>query len=86
MANMFMFYIFKHHGLPTSIVSNQDPCMTSLFWKGLSDNLGTKLNLSLEYHPQTDGRSEIANLTILILLKNYVGDFIQKDQWEKYLP
>ncbi|MCO5550578.1 hypothetical protein L7F22_004066 [Adiantum nelumboides] len=60
--------------------------MTSNFWKGLFENLGTRLNFSLVYHPQTDGQSEIANLTILDLLKSYVTEVDQRSQWEKYLP
>ncbi|MCO5547933.1 hypothetical protein L7F22_001388 [Adiantum nelumboides] len=60
--------------------------MTSNFWKGLFENLGTRLNFSSAYHPQTDGQSEIANLTILDLLKAYVMEVDQRSQWEKYLP
>ena len=86
MANLFMFHIFKHHGLPTSIISDRDPRMTSLFWKGLFENLGTKLNFSSAYHPQTDGQSEILNSIVLDLLKSYVGEVAQRNQWEQYLP
>ncbi|MCO5556350.1 hypothetical protein L7F22_009898 [Adiantum nelumboides] len=60
--------------------------MTSLFWQGLFENLGTKLNFSSAYHPQTDGQSEIANSIVLDLLKSYVGEVAQSNQWEKYLP
>ena len=86
MATLFVSQIFKYHGMPSSIVSDRDSRMTSLFWKGLFENLGTKLNFSLAYHPQTDDQSEIANLTILDLLKNYVDGVDQRGQWEKYLP
>ena len=86
MATLFISQIFKYHGLPTSIVSDRDPRMTSNFWKGLFENLGTRLNFSSAYHPQTDGQSEIANLTILDLLKAYVTEVDQSSQWEKYLP
>ena len=72
MAKLFISQIFKYHGLPTSIVSYRDPKMTSLFWQGLFENLGTKFNLSLAYHPHTNGQSEIVNSTILDLLKCYV--------------
>ncbi|MCO5562378.1 hypothetical protein L7F22_016005 [Adiantum nelumboides] len=60
--------------------------MTSNFWKGLFENLSTRLNFSSAYHPQTDGQSEIANLTILDLLKSYVTEVDQRSQWEEYLP
>ncbi|MCO5613490.1 hypothetical protein L7F22_067767 [Adiantum nelumboides] len=60
--------------------------MTNNFWKGVFENLGTRLNFSSAYHPQTDGQSEIANLTILDLLKSYVTEVDQRSQWEKYLP
>ncbi|MCO5609768.1 hypothetical protein L7F22_064000 [Adiantum nelumboides] len=86
MATLFISQIFKYHGLPSSIVSDRDPRMTSNFWKGLFENLGTRLNFSSAYHPQTDGQSEIANLRILDLLKSYVTEVDQRSQWEKYLP
>ena len=87
MATLFISQIFKYHGLPTSIVFDRDPRMTSNFWKGLFENLGTRLNFSSAYHPQMDGQSEIAtNLTILDLLKNYVNEVDQRSQWKKYLP
>ncbi|MCO5563751.1 hypothetical protein L7F22_017398 [Adiantum nelumboides] len=60
--------------------------MTNNFWKGLFENLGTRLNFFLAYHLQTDGQSEIANLTILDILKAYVTEVDQRSQWEKYLP
>ena len=60
--------------------------MTSNFWKGLFENLGTKLSFSLAYNPQTDGQSQIANLTILDLLKAYVTKVDQREKWKKYLP
>ena len=60
--------------------------MTSLFWKGLFENLGTQLNFSSAYHPQMDGQSEIVNSIILDLLKCYVNGVDQRNQWEKYLP
>ena len=77
MANMFMFHIFKHHGFPTSIVFDRDPHMMSLFWQGLFENLGTKLNFSSAYHPQMDWQIEILNSIVLDLFKNYVGEVAQ---------
>ncbi|MCO5578142.1 hypothetical protein L7F22_031980 [Adiantum nelumboides] len=57
MARVFLAQIFKHHGMPKSIVSDRDPRMTGLFWRALFENLGTKLSFSSAYHPQTDGQN-----------------------------
>ena len=81
MAKMFLSTIFKYHGMPLSIVSDRDPRMTGLFWRAAFENLGTSLQFSSSFHPQTDGQSEIANSVVLDLLKCYVHD--HKEQWEK---
>ena len=86
MATLFLSQVFKHHGMPSSIVSDQDPRMTSLFWRGMFENLGTKLNFSSAYHPKTNGQSKVSNSIVLDLLKIYVGKVAQANQWEKYLP
>ena len=83
-ARLFIQHIFKNHGLPQSIIGDRDPRTTSLFWRALFDNLVTKLKFSSAYHPQTDGQSEIANLSILDMLKCYAHE--TQTQWEKYLP
>ncbi|MCO5597769.1 hypothetical protein L7F22_051851 [Adiantum nelumboides] len=84
MVKLFMHNIFKYHGMPQSIVSDKDPCMTSLFRKALFENMGTTLKFSSSFYPQTDGQSEEANSTILDLLKCYVSE--HKATWEHYLP
>ncbi|MCO5594529.1 hypothetical protein L7F22_048561 [Adiantum nelumboides] len=84
MARLFMSNIFKYHGMPQSIVSDRDPRMTSLFWRGLSENMDTTLKFSSSFHPQTNGQSEEANSIVLDLLKCYVSK--HKGKWEQYLP
>ena len=46
MAKLFIAQVFKHHGLPRSIVGDRDPRTTSLFWRALFENLGTPLDFS----------------------------------------
>ena len=69
MARLFLNHIFKHHGMPQSIVVDQDPRTTNLFWRALFDNMGAQLKFSSAYHPRTDGQSKIANSIVLDLLK-----------------
>ncbi|MCO5564276.1 hypothetical protein L7F22_017935 [Adiantum nelumboides] len=84
LARLFVAQIFRFHGMPETIVFDRDPRFTSLFWKAIWENIGTQLQFSSSFHPQTDGQSEIANSVVLDLLKSYISD--QKIQWEKYLP
>ena len=71
-ANIFMKDIFKLHGLPKAIVSGRDVKFTSNFWKGLFADLGTKLNFSTAYHPQTDDQTERVTQVLEYMLRMYV--------------
>ena len=82
-AKIFMKEIFRLHGLPKTIVSYMDPKFTSNFWKGLFVYLGTKLNFSTSYHPQTDGQTERVNPVLEDMLLMYVMD--KPTKWEDYL-
>ena len=82
-AKIFMREIFKFHGLPKAIVSDRDVKFTSNFWKGLFVDLGTKLNFSTGYHPQTDGHIERVNQVLEDMLHMYVMD--KSTKWEDYL-
>ncbi|MCO5579392.1 hypothetical protein L7F22_033247 [Adiantum nelumboides] len=84
LTQLFVAQIFRLHGMAETIVSDRDSKFTRLFWKAIWENIGTRLQFSSSFHPQTDGQSEIANSVVLDLLKSYISD--QKTQWERYLP
>ena len=71
------------YGFPKAIVSDKDTKFTSKFWKGLFADLGTKLNFSTAYHPQTNGQIERVNQVLEDMLHMYVMD--KPTKWEDYL-
>ncbi|KAA0060381.1 putative polyprotein [Cucumis melo var. makuwa] len=57
-GQLYMTEIVRLHGVPVSIVSDRDARFTSKFWKGLQLALGTRLDFSTTFHPQTDRQTE----------------------------
>ena len=53
--------IWKLHGLPSSLTLDRGPQFILGVWKYLCKILGISANLSMSFHPETDGQSEIAN-------------------------
>ncbi|POM72417.1 Reverse transcriptase, partial [Phytophthora palmivora] len=82
-AAHFVDCVFRHHGLPESIVSDRDPRFTSAFWTALFQLLGTKLSLSTATHPETDGQTERVNRVLEDVLRSYATSFVS---WSKFLP
>ena len=58
LSRLYVAEIVKLHGVPLSMVLDRDPHFVSNFWRGLQEAMGTQLNFSTAFHPQTDGQSE----------------------------
>ncbi|GJZ07575.1 putative reverse transcriptase domain-containing protein [Tanacetum coccineum] len=58
LSRLYLNEIVARHGVPISIISDRDSRFTSKFWQTMQEALGTMLDLSTAYHPQTDGQSE----------------------------
>ncbi|KAI3732574.1 hypothetical protein L1987_63780 [Smallanthus sonchifolius] len=84
LARIYVDEIVSRHGVPLNIISDRDGRFTSRFWQSLQSALGTQLNLSTAYHPQTDGQSERTIQTLENMLRAWVIDF--KGNWDLHLP
>ncbi len=58
MAGLIVQHIFPHFGLPRRFISDRDPKFASRFIRGLCKGTGMSQNISMAYHPRTDGQSE----------------------------
>ncbi|GJZ73894.1 putative reverse transcriptase domain-containing protein [Tanacetum coccineum] len=76
--------VVSRHGVPVSIISDRDSKFTSHLWKSLNKALGTQLDMSTTYHPETDGQSERTIQTLEDMLRACVIDFGKG--WDRHLP
>ncbi|GKC86115.1 reverse transcriptase domain-containing protein, partial [Tanacetum coccineum] len=83
-TRLYIKEIVSRHGIPISIISDRHSHFTSRFWRSLQSALGTQLDMSMTYHPKTDGQSERTNQTLEDMLQVYVIYFVKV--WEKHLP
>ncbi|GJR92813.1 putative reverse transcriptase domain-containing protein [Tanacetum coccineum] len=75
LARMYLKEVVTRHGIPVSIICDRDPRFASNFWRSLQKALGTSLDMSTAYHPQTDGQSERTIQTLEDMLRACVIDF-----------
>nr|GFB64857.1 reverse transcriptase domain-containing protein [Tanacetum cinerariifolium] len=66
------------------IHDDRDPRFASRFWRTLQKALGTSLDMSTAYHPETDGQSERTIQTLEDMLRACVIDFGKG--WVNHLP
>ncbi|GKF16311.1 putative reverse transcriptase domain-containing protein [Tanacetum coccineum] len=84
LTRLYIKEIVSRHGVPISIISDRDSHFTSRFWQSMQNALGTQLDMSMAYHPETDGQSERTIQTLEDMLRAYVMDFGKG--WERHLP
>lgn len=82
-AGLFFSNVYRHHGLPSKILSDRDPRFTGQFWKRLFTLCGSKLAYTTAFHPETDGQSERHNRTLVEALRAYVNT--RHDDWDAHL-
>ncbi|GJS06401.1 putative reverse transcriptase domain-containing protein [Tanacetum coccineum] len=75
LARLYINEIVVRHGVPVSIISDRDGRFTSRFWQTLQKALGTRLDISTTYHPQTGGQNERTIQTLEDMLRVCVIDF-----------
>ncbi|GJZ53753.1 putative reverse transcriptase domain-containing protein [Tanacetum coccineum] len=84
LTRQYLKEVVSIHGVPVLIISDRDSKFTSHFWQSLNKALGTQLDMSTAYHPQTDGQSERTIQTLEDMLRACVIDFGKG--WDRHLP
>nr|GFB40327.1 putative reverse transcriptase domain-containing protein [Tanacetum cinerariifolium] len=84
LARLYLKEVVTRHRIPVSIICDHDPRFTSNFWKEFQKAMGTRLDMSTAYHPETDGQSKRTIQTLEDMLRACVIDF--GNGWERHLP
>ncbi|GKD93558.1 putative reverse transcriptase domain-containing protein [Tanacetum coccineum] len=75
LARMYLKEVVTRHGIPILIICDRDPRFASNFLRSLQKALGTNLDMSTAYHPQTDGQSERSIQTLEDMLRACAAPF-----------
>ncbi|GJT77260.1 putative reverse transcriptase domain-containing protein [Tanacetum coccineum] len=74
LARMYLKEVVTRHGIPLLIICDRGPRFASNFWRSLQNALGTSLDMSTAYHPQSDGHSERTIQTLEDILRCLVAN------------
>ena len=84
LSELYIKEIVLLHGIPISIISDRDSRFSSIVWGKLQEALGTRLNFSTAFYPQTDGQSEIVIQIMEDMLRSCVIDY--EGSWDRHIP
>ena len=84
LAKIYMTRIVCLHGVPRTFVSDRGTQFTSMFWHQLHQTLGTRLEFSTAFHPQTDGQIERVNRILEDMLRACALDY--GSSWDDICP
>nr|GFA65151.1 reverse transcriptase domain-containing protein [Tanacetum cinerariifolium] len=82
LARIYLKEVVMRHRIHVSIISDRDPRFVSNFWRSLQNALGTRLDMSSAYHPETDSQSERTIQTLEDMLRASAIEFGKG--WKSY--
>ena len=82
-AKLYLFHVWKDHGLPHTIVSDRGPQFASQVMMDLCKQLGILPKLSTAHHPQMDGQTEVMNQEVQQYLRLFCAD--EQEHWVDWL-
>ena len=83
MVKLFMHNMWKHHGLPCSITSDQGLQFAAQVMQEINKALNISTKLSTSFHPQSDSQIEIISKEVQKFLQIYC--LKKQDQWANWL-
>ena len=82
-AQMYYKHVYPWFGLPSKVISDRDPRFMSHFGRALAKEPGITWNMSMAFHPQTDGLTERKNQWLEQYLQLVAAN---NKEWSELLP
>ena len=82
-AEFFFYHIISKFGIPQQVITDRDARWKGEFWKEICKRMGMVISLTMAYHPQADGQTEVLNQSLEISLCAYIS--LGKNDWVNYL-
>uniref|UniRef100_A0A3B3HTI1 Uncharacterized protein n=1 Tax=Oryzias latipes TaxID=8090 RepID=A0A3B3HTI1_ORYLA len=83
MADVLIREVFRHHGIPSDIVSDRGPQFISQVWRAFCSALGATVSLTSGHHPQSNGQAERANQELEAALRCVAAQ--NPSNWSSFL-
>ena len=74
LADLYVSWILPLHGVPKKIISDRGSLFTSRFWKSFQEAMGTHLNFTTAYYPQSGGQTERVNQILEDMLRGCANE------------
>ena len=81
---LYLKHLFLWFRVPSKVILDRDPCFTLHFTQALTTKLSIGRNISIAFHPQTDGLTEHKNQWVEQYLHLYTS--ARQDDWDAWLP
>ena len=82
-SKLYLFHVWKDHGLPCTIVSDCRPQFASQVMTDLCKWLSITPKLSTAHHPQMDGQTKVMNQDVQQYLHLFCAE--EQDCWSEWL-
>ncbi|KAL4110596.1 hypothetical protein PRIC1_002287 [Phytophthora ramorum] len=83
-AKLFFNNVIRYYGIPSTIISDRDPKVTSRFWTALVNLMKIKAAMTSDHRAQADGQTERQNRTLEDSLRCSIS--YHGNDWNEHLP
>ena len=82
-TRLFFKHVVSKFRIPRQVISDRDTRWRGDFWKEICQLMGMRQSLTMSYHPQANGQTEVLNQGLEFLIRAYISP--DRDNWSKII-